>query len=60
VLRLLVMEELMLNIFNRKLDAVSKSKGGDPDSWNTVLAVRAMRTCTFMLRKCFKCWTDIC
>lgn len=51
VLKLLVMEVPMSSIFNRRLDAVSRSKAGVQDSWSMALVVRAMRTCIFMLRK---------
>ena len=41
----------MLSTFNKRLDAVSRSRAVVPDSWNMALVVRAMRICISMLRK---------
>ena len=41
----------MSSTFNRRLDAVSKSRVVAQASWNMALAVRVTRTCTCMLRE---------
>jgi hypothetical protein len=51
VLKLSVTVVRMLSTFNRKPDAVYRSKDVAPASWNTARAVKVMKTCICMLRK---------
>lgn len=50
-LKSLVTVVLTSNIFNRKQDAVSRSKAVVLDSWNMEQAARVTRICTFTLRE---------